>query len=324
MPVLRTPTIKSGIRQLDKVAPGLARSLGLFLQSIDEWRATSSARRAIRRVTADGVVKPIGRLVHDYRPGSETVFILGSGASIAGVSNKAWAHIRQHDSFGFNFALIHPHRPNLYFNEGIRGEPSYQTWLAHIKRRMTDFAAVPHVINYEDWIHYCHVGDLRDFPPELLRRTYLVAPESYPALNENRIRRHLRVWARPDNDRSQQISTLQHHRGSLSLVVATAYCFGYKNIVLAGIDLNSRVYFWEVMDDLQGPFPPNALKGPAHSTVVDSPGETNYNLPMDLYLRLFREEVLDRAGIRLWNANPHSLLAKSIDFYDLEDPPHII
>ena len=47
---------------------------------------------------------------------SDTLFILGSGGSIATCSDKQWETIGKHDSIGFNFWLLHEFVPT-YFTE---------------------------------------------------------------------------------------------------------------------------------------------------------------------------------------------------------------
>ena len=47
--------------------------------------------------------------------------------------------------------------------------------------------------------------------------------------------------------------------------------------------------------------------------------QPTYGLPIDVYLKLFNEEVLEPAGVRLYNASPISRLVPLLPYYALEE-----
>jgi len=53
---------------------------------------------------------------------SDTLFILGSGPSINLITESEWAHIREHDSVGFNWWMAHDFVPSFYLLQFVKAE----------------------------------------------------------------------------------------------------------------------------------------------------------------------------------------------------------
>jgi hypothetical protein len=291
--------------------------LSTGLRAVADWQQTSQARRRITKLASTGPERPIGDLISHYKRSSDIVFILGSGGSIAQIGDNGWSQIRRHDSIGFNFWMIHPHRPNLYFIEGTRYLETYHTLIKWLHKRESDYRGIPFVIEYKLWSYWgCRLEDL----PEGMRfNTYLNAPLMRPTYDENRMRQYLRSWCALGANRANQLVNMIHHRASISALIAAAYCLGYKEIVLVGVDLKNTRYFWEELHDLEGPFPPNIETGDMHATVIQKAERPTYGLPIDLYLRLFDDEILKPSGRRLYNASPISSLNSVLPYYALEE-----
>ena len=116
-----------------------------------------------------------------------------------------------------------------------------------------------------------------------------------------------------------QLVNMIHHRATVSALVAMAYCLGYRKIVLVGVDLNTTRYFFEEMEGLEGPFPQNTETAGVHQTMLEVAEQPTYGLPIDVYLQLIKEEVLEPAGVRLYNASPISRLVSLLPYYALEE-----
>ena len=54
-----------------------------------------------------------------YRKKTDTLFILGSGASINELTQEQWGFIKQHDSVGFNNWVVHKFVPDFYMFEAV-------------------------------------------------------------------------------------------------------------------------------------------------------------------------------------------------------------
>ncbi len=300
-----------------KISPVWAGRLGTGLRSIDDWQHTVRTRRRIAALAALGPERPISRLMEDYRRSSDTVFILGSGGSVAAIGEEGWSHIRKHDSIGFNFWLIHPHRPSLYFIEGLRYLESYRTMIDWIHKRELAYRDIPLVIEYKLWSHWgCRLEDL---PDSIRAHTYLNAPWFKPTYDQDRMRQYLRRWRALGSSPVDQLVNMIHHRATVGALVATAYCLGYRRIVLVGVDLNSTRYFFEEMEGLEGPFPQNIETAGVHQTMLEVAEQPTYGLPIDVYLQLIKEEVLEPAGVGLYNASPISRLVSLLPYYALEE-----
>ena len=228
--------VTGALQGLAKISPVGAGRLGTTLRSIDDWQHTVRTRRRIAGISAVGPERPISRLMEDYQRSSDTVFILGSGGSVAAIGDEGWSHIRNHDSFGFNFWLIHPHRPNLYFIEGVRFLEGYRVMMEWFHKRQRSYQGIPLVIEYKLWSHWgCRLEDL---PDTIRAHAYLNAPCFKPTYDQDRMRRYLRRWRALGSNPVNQLVNMIHHRASVSALVATAYCLGYRKIVLVGVDLN--------------------------------------------------------------------------------------
>ncbi|MCL2825571.1 MAG: hypothetical protein FWD57_16385, partial [Polyangiaceae bacterium] len=117
---------------------------------------------------------------------SDTVFILGSGSSINAISEDRWRGIRRHDSFGFNFWLLHRHVPTLYATEA----PSFGPGIGREVAEALGLAASKRVQDYSDV--FLLLTDLSPqrmefldlLPVEFTKRIHAV--RTLPALARNR------------------------------------------------------------------------------------------------------------------------------------------
>src|SRR5438105_10010101 len=104
-------------------------------------RATETARRrsGVRRLNEVDL--------HAYKR-SNTLFVLGSGASVNEISPERWKVIARHDSVGFNFWLVHPFVPTYYFLEVIRRADSpeaFDPFVTIANERAADYRDVPKI-----------------------------------------------------------------------------------------------------------------------------------------------------------------------------------
>ena len=101
---------------------------------------------------------------------------------------------------------------------------------------------------------------------------------------------------------------LIHYGGSLSDVVSLAYSMGYKKMVLVGVDLYDRRYFWTKdgetrKEDLWR----NASKDDTHNTAK----------PIISLMKKWNEHFKEN-GIELFVYNPKSLLNEVLSVYKTE------
>jgi hypothetical protein len=230
---------------------------------------------------------------------SERVFVYGSGASMNDIDSDEWAAMAEHDTFGFNA---------FYWQEWIRVD--FQLFrggaygsLNPSHRAAELAAAVRANPRFSDTIFVMQDDFLGHYPNFLVGRGYL--PEGA---------RLLRYRTAPGVGPPTHsfADGIRHAPGTLVDVVNVAYCLGWKEIVLVGVDLYDSRYFW---------LPPD--KTLTYDTTLNSvvPGDVNLQRGnraadrhntvkggiVDLMGRW--RPVLAERGVDLTVYNPRSLLA---------------
>lgn len=221
---------------------------------------------------------------------SDTLFILGSGTTINELTDEHFRIISRHDSFGFNFFLLHEFIPRFYMFEYIRDDEMRAIWMGSIAK-------------YQE-------GPL---PEKLIitESSYLKVKELYPemygivkVLKKLSVVRNCQIGI--ENYGSLKIlyflrdmffrNTYLQLRGSLTIALEFALKNQYKNIVLCGIDLDDKGYFY---NNIVG----NKDVGKMNSTVM--PGKQG--LTMDKNLKYLFSHYSD---INFYVSSANSNVAK--------------
>jgi hypothetical protein len=257
------------------------RRLRLDLQSFPvRFRAWLGFQRRVRRhrILSEDELRATRK--------SDTVFIFGSGSSLNAISPREWHAIAQHDTIGFN-------------------------WFVHQQYVRCDYHLVreigPTDLDPSGWKPYLieYFDRFRGNPH--FASTVLLLQAGFRATNSNRAiwlalvpeRQRVFLWkSRAGSELGHSFRDgLAHTHGTLNECVNFAVLVGWKNIVLTGVDLYDRRYFW-LPPDQPRPDDPN-IDAP-HSTAIAGIVETlgSWN------------EQLRAAGVRLYAYNPRSLLTK--------------
>lgn len=214
-----------------------------FIQSVREYGLVQtlqstyqfSETRVLYELSRRGVFDSgfVDVPVSDIRTSSDTVIILGSGSSINDISDEEWAAIADTaDTMAFN-----------HFYRGQFVDIDY-----HIVREM---ARGPSALSrHEDITSYLDGVDSNPHYDE----TVFFALHDRKATDT--------IWAlyvldglagrpvcRYQNDRSREmpgetIEEIAHLAATLFDAINLSYLLGYDRIVLAGVDLYDRRYFW--------------------------------------------------------------------------------
>lgn len=262
-----------------------------------------------------GVGRPLAALAADRRRSSDTVFILGSGASVADFGEADFAHMARHDSIGLNHWPLHDFVPSYLLFEASTCAQRVSALLDSLQQRAAQYSDVPLIIDYRSW---CRFGTpLEDLPATLRDQVYLHAPWWLASIKPDHVRAGLKLWDHPWRRHLGDAWRLVHHRGGLATAVSFAYLAGYQQIVLAGVDLNDSRFFWEVDPERykNAAVPPRTEQAGVHSSVDPGLSIKHHTLPMDDYLALFAETLLRPAGVTLYNLNPSSRLAGRLPLY---------
>ncbi len=245
---------------------------------------------------------------------SDTLFILGSGASINRISQERWRIIAEHDSVGFNFWLFHPFVPTMYFTESGPPGPYDHRILQAIAARASDYHNVLKVIMdiAAEGPQYMDDMDAR-FRPKL----YVAETVPLVARSERELRRGISFLKRSGTfDRSDRIASLFKHTGTLSTMITLGAKLGYRRLVLCGVDLTTARYFYQ--DPMLFPGSADLVTTPPNQKHLTLTRHSWGTMPVDAVVRELKVQILDPAGIELLVENPQSALASFLPIADAE------
>jgi hypothetical protein len=227
---------------------------------------------------------------------SDTVFVFGSGASLNEIGAGAWEEIARHDTFGFNW-FVHERFVRCDYHL-IRGIPD------------TDLDPAVWRPQLEEYFRL-----IRENP--CFAETVFLVHGGFGAINGNRAL-GLRLlppgspvfrWrsnVRADLPSRSFREGLVHGYSTLQECINVAYLLGWTRVVLAGVDLYDRRYFWlareetRSVDERRGATATD-VHARAASGMVDTLGRWR--------------EWLEREGVELSVLNPRSLLTEALPVF---------
>lgn len=216
---------------------------------------------------------------------SDTVFIFGSGYSLNDITADGWRAIAEHDTLGFNY-FVHQDfvRMDYHLVREVARQDVGERWKSDAASYFGLASANRHYAN-----------------------TIFLVQTGLRAINGNRVIGHgyvpvknrIFLWHTIIGERLPSESFdrgLTHAQGTVAECINFAALLGWKKIVLAGIDLYDRRYFWLQKDQ---PREMNDSVDVVHSTAING------------VVELMREwkAFYDARGIELYVYNPRSLLA---------------
>ena len=220
---------------------------------------------------------------------SDTIFIFGSGASLNDISASEWEHIAANDTLGFNW-FVHQHfvRCDYHLLREIGGDDRDESvW----RPRLTEYVdRARNNPRYAGTIFLVQTGFRATNGNRAIGLGLL--PRSHPVF----LWRSLRHRSMPSESLRQGLA---HANGTLHECVNFAYLLGWRTIVLAGVDLYDRRYFWLPPD--RPVFGDTSTEG-RHGTAMTPLVET-----MGTWARWFADR-----GVKLFVHNPRSLLAATV------------
>lgn len=238
----------------------------------------------------------------------DTVFVMGCGYSINSISHAEWAHIADAgDVFSFNHFYKGQFLPVDYHACGEIGHvQNYDTVLRSRKHREAIKLYYHNTFSnplYRNATYFLrHTLNSRGLPITTATwALYFSRVFQGKRLCLYSIDPHINKVAPP----SESMSSISHHNATLSDVVNIAYLMGYRKIVLVGVDLYDRRYFWLAENQTREC---DEQKGRSFSDVH----ETSKLIvrAMDVWNRCLGER-----GVRLYVYNPRSLLRAVLPLY---------
>jgi hypothetical protein len=274
---------------------GAGYTLRWNLMLLDAW-VRNTLHRSRYRVLTEADLRSARR--------SDTVFVFGSGSSLNEITAAEWDSIREHDVIGFNAFYNQRWVPvDFYLLRGaVYGELRWRRYAEEVRDALRGNPL------FERTKYVLQKGFLAQHGNQLVG--YGLLPSAAPVARY----RTVRGWGPPTRSFSHG---LRHAVGTLDDAVNLAYCLGWKEIVLVGVDLYDSTYFWlgpdETLrvDEETGGLRPDPIA--ARGQRASDP----HNTARNGVVRLLGEwrEVLERDGVHLSVFNPRSLLAESLPVY---------
>jgi hypothetical protein len=275
-----------------------------------DYRLTQETQQKIR----ESGLRSINALDMGKIKRSDTLFILGSGASVNELSEKDWDYISSCNSVGFNYWMAHPFVPDLYFTEAPPNERVWAEYLGQYEASKEAYAYVPFVVNFKHWQKDLEKYPLSSIPGPLQKNLYFFAPY-YLRLNKAwMIRLALMTWKRK-RAKPDCFDWLILQRASLGMLIMFGLFAGFKHIVLVGVDLSNTQYFFEDESKEFRYYPPNIQRASVHRTVDDTLDINRISITIDKYIYLLNEILLKPAKVSLYVANDKSLLYPKLPLF---------
>lgn len=277
----------------------------------------------LRRLEKAGAGQRLSALPFDEVRTSDTVFVLGTGASINRFPEDWWKVIRRHDSIGMNFFLLHEHVPTFHVMENAGQERRKLLEIRYARRQ--DYAGVPLIMKTQlSNLSLRRVGtrfdDLMALHPAVRANTYFSVDFLAPGTTVSEAAasyQHLRqlgFWTP-----KPRFTMLSKRRGSVTYIINLAVRAGYRRIVLCGVDLNHTEYFYDSRrEELEAaglPVPINDEIGQVHST--NDPA--NHPVTVSDVILAIKEVALDPAGVDLLVAADTSALHPALSLFDWQN-----
>ena len=232
---------------------------------------------------------------------SDTVFLFGSGYSVNHITPAEWSEISKHDTLSFNW-FIHQNFVRIDYHlirEICHGDLDPSIWKPKIHEYARLLCQNPY---YKDCIYLIQKGWKAINGNRMLGMKLL--PKDTPVFRYfNRARG---IYEPPSESFSKGIV---HGAGTLIDCVNFAYIMGWKHIVLVGLDLYDRRYFWLQQDETRDA---DTLRGATHQ---DQHNMANSLIP---YLKDWRAHFQTEKK-EIFVFNPKSLLAQVLPVFSISN-----
>ena len=238
----------------------------------------------------------------------DTIFIMGSGYSINDVTKEEWQHIVDvGDTLSFNDFFKGKFVPIKYHICGeISGAPNYGLILMNSKHKKNIKSYYDELFSnscYKDTLYFLLYNEyfIRNQRQIAIWALFFLKAFKNKHVCPYRIVKKKDAILVP----SDNIYTIVHLNATLSDAINISYILGYKKIVLVGIDLYDRSYFWIERSETHEV---DLTRGKTYSDI---------HATADNVLRGMAvwNKYLIKRGVRIYIYNPRSLLNKILPIY---------
>lgn len=262
-------------------------------------------RTILREATEKGYVSPFVALQRWFLPGgrgntkisfadlkkmkrSDTLVILGSGPSFARVNASVAQVLHDCDTFGMNFSFLNPNIVPKFQIISYESEEIAKRVLSREVRRHSQ-ALAPTVFLVSDkmlW-RFGHPRIMREFYPDNPIWCSFALPRNYS------------VGDQGGGFTDDRFSNTLVYRGTLTVVLDLIKDFGYKKIVLTGVDPFSNAHFFDDVPDMEDYIEHYKARFGGASVYESMVPKKGKELTIDLYLRALQAYMWRKYGTRL-------------------------
>jgi hypothetical protein len=293
---------------------------GLFALREQVWkRAASKASQSARRVADEYGYQALDCAEDFFGPGKsrETLFLLGGGSSINELSGSHFEHMRSRASIGFNVWAIHPFVPDVYSFETGKDQdgPSEDTqFISQRLLRQDVVEANPKFLFLRPTLPATS-RNLVQVPEAFRNNQFMYGRANLPTRNSSNLRRDIHQILRSCKLGEAPSNVLLDNGATIVRMLVFGALQGFKRIVLTGIDLDDRPYFWLAPDyphgsaEISRVFPRRS--GVPHDTLetIDRP------FPVDQVIVALSQSLKKDFGISVYAGSSRSTLAPAIPVY---------
>ena len=177
---------------------------------------------------------------------AQTFYILGSGASVNDLTHAQWGKISDGYSVGINSWAFHPFMPSSYALESPREARLSEQRLA-IEKGLSRAGIIekkPRILYFRD-NSFIHSGDSVQVPRELHCSTRLYGRTQFPPVSSPHLVLLLEAFLRRDASIASRDCLLLDNGSTVIRLIHFALRAGFRKVVLLGVDLGERQYFFE-------------------------------------------------------------------------------
>ncbi len=162
---------------------------------------------------------------------SDTLYILGCGASIKNLTESDWALINRNDSLALNLWYKSTFVPNFWMWEPPRDKKVRDDEFSGMQKLLNDKSCYTILKNWQNLYSYYSTGEAKELVRKfdsvvMMRRSHIYNPNQMS---------QLRTYIKSAH--------FHFYRGSLFLAIIIARLMGYKNVILCGVDLSGGYFY---------------------------------------------------------------------------------
>ena len=251
---------------------------------------------------------------------SETLFILGSGWSVNELTDGMLQHIGDHQSVGINFWFFHDFVPSAFSFDAGKVPEGEEDRVRATLRVMGGLFGRKEVRASKPRILYLRPAQLDpDYlvpcPRELGDSSWVSARANLLSKDPGSLEADLRVLAKRAVWGKLPSGVLPDNGSSVVRLIFLALAQGFKDIVLVGIDLDTRPHFWFAPQYLER-YPEYVALFPQPDDEPHGTTERANRALGNLEFLSIMSKVFTELGLaKLWVASPSSHLAGILSQY---------